>query len=130
VTETAQGLQKSSKKKINSARFESTGNKNYPNAYSAVQTNGQTYRGERIRHLQLKPDTVIPSAKIKIALNAPLSTKNGPASAIGSTPFVASGSTRNCSNNNGLNTKNSFFRMMQGTASATGQPVTRNSRNG
>lgn len=78
----------------------------------------------------MKPESATsgPGTKIKIALNGPLSSKNG-GQGIGS---FAVNSTRNCSNN-GLNGKNSFFRMLQVTSQPGGlttQGGTKNSRNG
>ena len=84
-------IQKSStKKKINSARFESTGNSNnakvasqMSNAYAMggiTHTSRVDKDSNRIaifKNLQIKPVmNENPSSKIKIAINAPLTTKN------------------------------------------------------
>lgn len=122
-------IQKSStKKKINSARFESAvGNiaKGQPqNAYAMAAVN-HTARNDKestriaiFKNLQIKPAiNDNPSSKIKLSINAPLTTKN------------AIQPTRNASNN-ALGSKNSFFNRVMQVTGGGGTTGARNSRNG
>ena len=127
-------IQKSStKKKINSARFESAGNNpsksgvgpSQPQSAYAMAGVTHTARVDKdsnriaiFKNLQIKPAVNDnPSSKIKIAINAPLTTKN------------AVQPTRNASNN-ALGSKNSFFNRVMQVTGGGGPSGARNSRNG
>jgi hypothetical protein len=97
------------------------------NPYSGGANQTSRYDKERmgLKNLQIKATnhqvglaSSIANDKIKIAINAPLTTKN------------AGQPTRN-SSNIALNSKNSFFnRVMQVSNGGTNAPAARNSRNG